>query len=459
MRDAATSWPTTLQNLKAASRFRPVDMINWSRLVKPLRTQSNEAPDFDLLAMLFHMFTRMPFDYVPHAPSGERPESWIVPPSRRLAGEPSVGLFVDAPEHLSGVATTLNNWNRQAMSHGLSMRVHSAGDRPVIEGAATFGQTGTFRLAAYEGLSLRMTSVSDVLDYVFQSDIDVFHLSTPGPVGLIGLLAARSRKRPVVSTFHTHFPAYVARLTGDPRLEEIAWSFMAWFYGQMDRIAAPSTSVRDELIQHGIRPEKIRVVGRGVDTQTFSPTHRHDAQRTEWNASPETNVLLYVGRLSKEKNLDCLADAFIELCRTRRDAVLVLVGEGPHAEPLRVKLAGLPVIFAGTRRGADLARHYASADVFVFPSETDTLGNVVLEAQASGLPVVVSSQGGPRDCMVDGGTGLIVPDMKPDTLAAALLQVISCPEKRHSMRCAARQLSLRFTHEAAFRAFWDLHRF
>ncbi|HMP91081.1 MAG TPA: glycosyltransferase family 1 protein [Kiritimatiellia bacterium] len=457
MRDVTTVLPTALQNLKAAARFRPVDMINWGRLVKPLRDHQQNQAGFDLLGMLFHMFTRMPFDYTPGSAADTKTPPWRIPPANRIGREPSVGLFVDAPEHLSGVATTLNNWNRNAIARSLSFRVHSAGDQPVIDGAVNFSQTGTFKLAAYEGLSLRMTDVANVLHYVQESDIDVFHLSTPGPVGLIGLLAARAKKRPVVSTFHTHFPSYVGRLTGDPVLEEVAWGYMRWFYGQMDRVAAPSTAIREELIEHGIDAGKVVVVGRGVDGMKFNPAHRDESLRASWGCDRQTRVLLYVGRLSREKNLDCLVEAYIRLRQQHRDIRLVLTGEGPHEQELKTTLQDSSVIFTGIKRGEELARHYASADVFVFPSETDTLGNVVLEAQASGLPVVVSSVGGPRDCVLDGISGIVLPQMNSESLAVTLDDMINRKAAMTAMKSAARRHSRRFTHEGAFDAFWNMH--
>ncbi len=454
MNEYATVIPTAINNLKSAARFRPADMIDWARLVKPLR-QNGGMESFDLYQLAFHMFTRLPFDYRPTRAGAGLPLSPWAPEG---TAEPSVGLFADSPEHLSGVARTLQNWNRIAAGRDLPFRVHSAGDQPVIPDAACFPRVGTFRLHAYDGLSIHIPQIGDVLNYARRSRFDVIHISTPGPMGLIGLLAARERNLRTVSTFHTHFPSYVARLTGDRTLEDVCWAFMRWFYNQMDRVAAPTTSIREELMEHGIEADKIAVVGRGVDRDTFSPRYRDESLRLSWGKAGVTN-LLYVGRLSKEKNLACLAESFRELAARRSDVRLVFVGDGPYQQELMRTLAGLPVVFAGVQSGEDLSRHYASGDLFLFPSETDTLGNVVLEAQASGLPVIVSSGGGPKDCVQDGVSGLVLPVMSPHTLAHAVESILADPARCTRMGIAARRHTRRFTHDAAFDAFWQLHRF
>lgn len=455
MPDYANVIPTTMNNLKAATRFRPVDFLNWIKLVKPLRDLSGgPRMEFDLYSLGFHMFTRLPFDFTPANPHAVgRPPAWVSRPAHR---DLKVGLFADSPDHLSGVATTLGHWNRTARARGLEFRVHSSGDRPVIDGGALFPRMGSFRLHAYDGLVLHMPQVGDVLDYIRDSRPDVLHLSTPGPMGLIALLAARTLGIPLVSTFHTHFPSYVERLTGDRELTEVAWSFMRWFYGQMDVVASPTRSIREELIAHGLPADRIEVAGRGVDRDRFSPRRRDEALRLEWGPR-EPVRLIYVGRLSKEKNLDCLADAYRLALASQPELQLVLVGDGPYREDLTARLADTPAVFAGVRGGEDLARHHASGDLFVFPSETDTLGNVVLEAQASGLPVIVSSGGGPKDCVQDGVTGFVLPRMTPEALAASLLTLAASRETLARMGAAARRHTLRFTHDAAFDAFWRLH--
>lgn len=433
---------------------RPLGGVDWQRVLKPLREMAGLEPDANFLSLLVRVCSRYAFSYRPlPAPSVPLPE----PLKGTWADSPRIGLFVDSPDHLSGVARTLGNWQREANSAGVGLRMHGAAPQPATQGPMTiFQAVGTFGMTAYEGLHLHVPPVRDILRYTKQSDFDIVHLSTPGPMGLTGLLAARLGGLPVVSTFHTHFPSYAARLLKDPGLEDLTWALMRWFYRQMDMVAAPTPTIRNELISHGCLPQRVRVVGRGVDTRLFHPSRRSDAFRREY-VYPCSKALLYVGRLSREKNLPLLAEAFKKLAVLRRDVVLLVVGEGPYREEMAAELQGLPVRFLGVLQGEALATAYASADCFVFPSETDTLGNVVLEAQASGLPVIVSGSGGPKDCMQDGVTGLVLPSLSADSLVNLLLESGDRPASLKTMGAAARVYSLRFTHAASFAAFRQMH--
>jgi glycosyltransferase involved in cell wall biosynthesis len=169
-------------------------------------------------------------------------------------------------------------------------------------------------------------------------------------------------------------------------------------------------------------------------------------------------MLLYVGRVSAEKNLSCLTDAFRRLCRRRRDIGLVVVGDGPYRARMERELKGLPAVFTGVQQGEDLSRTYASCDLFLFPSETDTFGVVIIEAQASGLPVMVSARGGPRDCMQEDVTGRVVRPMTPEALCAETEGLLNDPAAWMRMGQAARRHARTMTPAASFEAFWEPHR-
>lgn len=433
---------------------RPLDRVNWHRMIKPLREMAGLEPDANFFSLIVRVCSRYAFNYRPLPPPNG---PWPEPLRGAWAGSPRIGLFVDSPDHLSGVAKTLGNWQREANAAGVGLRMHGASPHPPAESPMTlFPAVGTFGMAAYEGLHLHVPPVREVLRYMKQSDFDIIHLSTPGPMGLTGLLAARLGGLPVVSTFHTHFPSYAARLLKDPALEDLTWALMRWFYRQMDMVAAPTPTIRQELIDHGCLPNRVRVVGRGVDTHVFHPGRRSEEFRKA-HVAPQRTALLYVGRLSREKNLPLLTESFKRLAAMRRDIALLVVGDGPYRAEMEAQLAGLPARFFGVLHGAELAAAYASADCFVFPSETDTLGNVVLEAQAAGIPVVVSGLGGPKDCMQDGITGLVVPALSVGGLANVLLELCDHPARLAEMGAAAHLYSKRFTHAASFEAFRRLH--
>ena len=441
--------PVALRNLSSTTAWRPMDMLNWHRLVAPLRALATQESSFTLYHVVYDMCTTFDIMYEPV----RRPARSPLPPA---GARPRVALFVDAPDHTSGVATTLRQWHAAAEAEQAGLVIHYCGPEDQFPGGVRFPPVGVLSLGVYQGLQLCMPAVQEVFRRFAEAPPDAVHLSTPGPMGLLGLIAARRAGIPVYGTFHTDFPAYAASLTGDHQLEITAWRFMRWFYGQMDRVAAPSTDIRQKLIHQGLAPHRVTVVGRGVRTDAFSPAYREPALRAQWGSGIR-HWLLYVGRLSREKNLPCLAAAFRQLAARRPDVGLVVVGEGPYQDELKQEVAGLPVVFAGLQRGEALARHYASADLFVFPSRTDTLGVVLLEAQASGLPVLVSADGGPKDCMRHRRTGFIVEPMNPTLLARQAEAVLADEEARQFMGGEARRWALQQTPEKSFRAFWQLH--
>ncbi len=442
--------PVALRNLSSTRTWRPADMVNWHRLVAPLRSLANEDSSFSPYHVFFDMCTSFEVTYQPTAPRVARPVS------SGTRERPRVALFVDAPDHTSGVATTLRQWDAAAARENAGLCIHYCGNEEQFPGGIRFDPVGTLDLGVYRGLRMCMPAVHEVFRRFAEAPPHAVHLSTPGPMGLLGLVAARRHGIPLFGTYHTDFPAYMAELTGDRPLELTAWRFMRWFYGQMERVAAPSTDIRRKLIHHGLASERVTVVGRGVRTDAFAPSHRDEKLRSEWGSGIR-HWLLYVGRISREKNLPCLVDAFRQLHGQRNDVGLVVVGEGPYLDEFKVAVEGLPVVFAGLQRGEALARHYASADLFVFPSRTDTLGVVLLEAQASGLPVLVSADGGPKDCVIPHRTGYIVEPMNPTLLARQAGAVLANEEHRLFMGREARQWAVQQTPEKSFRAFWNLH--
>jgi len=212
---------------------------------------------------------------------------------------------------------------------------------------------------------------------------DVVHLVTEGPLGWSALQAATHLRLPVVSDFRTNFHAYSCHY-GLAWLRSPIMGYLRKFHNRTACTMVPTEGLRSELAASGFK--RLKVVSRGVDTRLFDPSRRSDALRAAWGASRHTPVVLCVGRLAAEKNLDLLLSAFEDVRRLKPTARLVLVGDGPDRAALGQRCPD--AVFAGTRRGEDLAAHYASADLFFFPSVTETFGNVVPEAMASGLAVV-----------------------------------------------------------------------
>jgi glycosyltransferase involved in cell wall biosynthesis len=267
---------------------------------------------------------------------------------------------------------------------------------------------------------------------------DIIHLADPMLLGMVGLYWGHRIAVPVVAGYHTNIADYMHHFRVGPlhlgMLNEPIWAYRRFLHNQCAATLAPSPSTIATLERRGF--QRVHLWPRGVDSALFTPTRRDTAWRRAVGADDATTVILYVGRLSREKNLHILAEAY--RAAARPDARLVLVGDGPARGEMEARLQGLPVTFTGYLRGVALARAYASADLFAFPSTTETFGQVVQEAMASGLPVIGCRAEGVGDLVQHGITGLLTaPDDAAD-FAAALRTLLDDPARRQAMAHAAR---------------------
>ncbi|MDR3641247.1 MAG: glycosyltransferase [Humidesulfovibrio sp.] len=374
-------------------------------------------------------------------------------------GELKIAHFTDTFAEVNGVARTIQQQIELAGKHGKDMTVVTCTEGlkrdDINKGAARFAPVGSFSMPEYPEITLHYPPFLKLLAWCAEQDFDCILTATPGPMGLAGLAIARILKIPVHGTYHTAFPQYVRMFTEDPAMEDAAWRYMRWFYGQMDTIYAPSHSTAEDLAGRGIKAERIVVHPRGVDAERFHPNQQ--GRFFEDLGLARQFKILYVGRVSREKSLDVLAEAFRLVHLHRPDARLVIVGDGPYLEEMRAQTADLPVIFTGYLQGDVLTSAYAGADLFVFPSATDTFGNVVLEAQASGLPVVVTNSGGPREAMQPGRTGLVVAPYDPRALGMSVLDLMLDRERLASMASLARKFAAQTSFDQAFLRTWDIY--
>jgi glycosyltransferase involved in cell wall biosynthesis/predicted metal-dependent phosphoesterase TrpH len=271
----------------------------------------------------------------------------------------------------------------------------------------------------YAGLTLGVPSVFAVAEALTERRYDLVHVCAPGPAGIIATLIARVMGFPVAGSYHTELQAYARMRSAEPKVEYMMRAVLAKFYAQCKVVLSPSGAADQSLLELGIPADRLARWDRGVDLDRFNPAryapgvlpNTHSELGTRFN-------VLYVGRLSKEKGIDLLAESFL-IARDHDPRLhLVLAGRGPEEETLRRRL-GTAATFLGWVDGDRLAQVYASADLFMFASTTDTFGQVILEAQASGLPVLAVDAGGPAELIEDGRSGCLVP---PDaaSLAAAL---------------------------------------
>jgi glycosyltransferase involved in cell wall biosynthesis len=359
----------------------------------------------------------------------------------------NVAIFTDNDfGKVNGVTTSLKAALRYAPDD-IRPRIYTACGE--AESAADYFAVQSLGMAIpfYGQMTMYWPRALRLLREARRDRIDVVHLTTPGPVGLAAMFVARRAKLPMVGSFHTDLAAYTERLSGSRRLGALMREYLRWPYGSCARVLAPSESTRALLVDAKIRAEKIGLWPRGVDAQTFAPAHRSVSLRERWGVSGSKPALIYVGRISKEKGLDLLPRMEAALLRHGVDHRLILVGDGPMRSTLAASLRD--AIFTGTLPPAGVAEALASADLFVFPSDTDAAGNVVLEAQACGLPVLVSSRGGPREYMKPDETGIVCPAGDAERfghLAATLLRNV---QRRRAMGEAARAYALTQRWETA----------
>jgi glycosyltransferase involved in cell wall biosynthesis len=294
-----------------------------------------------------------------------------------------------------------------------------------------------FAIPFYRDMKIYVPSVGRLIAEARREGVNLVHLTTPGPVGLAALHVAKQLHVPLVGSFHTNLVAYTRTLSGSHALGSLMRKYLEWIYGRCERVLVPSEATRVQLIADRIAPKKIALWRRGVCTTRFTPAKRSENLRASWNAA-DVPVVLYVGRLSKEKGLGLLPVIVRRLSELRTAYRLVLVGDGPAREELQRALP--EAVFTGTLTPDQVAVAMASADVFLFPSRTDTAGNVVLEAQASGLPVIVSNAGGPSEQMIDRRTGIVCRD--DSTFEFALMSLLRHQSARRSMSSAARRYAM-----------------
>jgi len=258
---------------------------------------------------------------------------------------------------------------------------------------------------------------------------DFIHVINPVSFGLAGLREARAMNVPLVASYHTDLPGF-ARRWGLGAFYRPLYAYLRWIHDRADLNLCPSRYTQAELVAHGF--QRLMVWTRGVDTVRFNPIHRSSMWRKRLSGGqPEAPLLLYVGRLAPEKRVDWIRAVLDAIPQAR----LAIVGDGPARATLQRHFAGTPTEFIGYLKGDDLAHAYAAADIFVFPAANETLGNVVLEAMASGLPVVAPRSGGVLDNVIDQQNGLL---FDPDDRAG----LVSCVQQLLNDQSVARQMSV-----------------
>lgn len=342
-----------------------------------------------------------------------------------------------APE-INGVANTLSR-----LCDGLRLRGHRVevirprqnDDEPRGNGDDLMLCRG-WPIPGYPGLQWGQSSMHKLLRRWQRNRPDVLYIATEGPLGLSALRAARRLRIAIVSGFHTNFQQYT-RQYGLGFITRLLTSYLRWFHNRSNATLVPSVSQKIELERRGF--ERLALLSRGVDCQLFHPSRRSAFLRESWGLELGDTAVLHVGRLAPEKNLGVLKATFDSLATAypEKRLRLVIVGDGPVRATLQEQLPD--AVFCGTQRGEALATHYASGDLFLFPSMTETFGNVVLEALASGLGVVAYDEAAAAQHIRHGHNGAVAMSGDEEGFIDAARWMLENDENLRRVRLNARQ--------------------
>ncbi|WP_127530645.1 glycosyltransferase family 4 protein [Paenibacillus kobensis] len=356
-----------------------------------------------------------------------------------------LAIFTDTYEpEVNGVARTLGRWAEYLRRQGIEAAVFApdpAAGGPPRQTSIQVQRFASLPFFLYPECRLALPNPIHVRRALQDFKPTLIHVATPFNMGLFGIHYAKKYHIPLVASYHTHFDRYLP-FYNLQWMVKMLWRYMEWFHQECRAIFVPSPSTQSELSARGWREDRLHLWPRGIQTDQFYP----GANRTELLASigiePDRFVVLYVGRVAPEKDVGTAIDAFEKFQRTVcPEAVMIVCGDGPSSHELEERCARdrLPVKFLGFTALPRLREWYASADVFLFPSATETFGNVVLEAMACGAPVVCASAGGVADTVAHGSNGLLCEPGNAEAFSDALTRLYREPDERRGL--AARGLA------------------
>lgn len=366
---------------------------------------------------------------------------------------PKVAWFTDSFTNMDGVSKTCRAFLQSARKRGLDLTMITCSDEDVsgIEGVQNFEPIHSFALPNYEKVQQHLPSVIRVMRYLESQEFNSFVISTPGPVGLLGLLFSKLFQVPAHGIYHTDLPRIAMRVSNDTFFGQVALGITKTFYSQMKTVFAPCRWYAQDVEQMDVPANRVKILERWIDSTHFSPKKKDSCY---WDVK-EPVKLLFVGRISKDKNPELLMKTYQQLAERHDNFVLNVVGDGPYFNEMKEKTQHWSRFnMTGAKYGEDLAKAFASSDFFIYPGLLDTFGNVVIEAQASGLPCVVMNEGGPPELVKPGETGFIA--RCENEFIQLTEQLILQRENRQWMsQRAAAYATERFAEPLIFENFWD----
>ncbi len=342
-----------------------------------------------------------------------------------------VAIFTGNYNHIrDGVSLTLNRLVAFLLKQNVEVLVFGQTvENPALEHAGTLIPVPSIKLPGRPEYRFSRSFPKTVRKKLKDFDPDIVHIATPDYLGLRALKWAKKNQKPIVASYHTHFSSYLKyyRLS---LLEPILWKYLKWFYRHCRQVYVPSPSMAKFLKENNIESD-LRIWARGIDLDQFNPQKRDEAWREKHGFKEQDVVITFISRLVWEKNLKLYADVVNRLKKKYPQARALIVGDGPAGEGLKKMLP--EAVFTGFLTGVELASAYANSDIFFFPSDTETFGNVTLEAMASGLPCVVADATGSRSLVEHGKNGYIAPVERSDKFYKFIEQLIIDETERLKM--------------------------
>jgi glycosyltransferase involved in cell wall biosynthesis len=391
--------------------------------------------------------------------------SWYRQVKSEPAAEPMVACVGENLDEVNGIALTSRIMLRELRLIGKQVFIFGTAfheNMPRKEGpdGSVVMAPGRYSMdqAGYPASEVAMLRLDSFILFLRENPVDVIEFQTPGPVSVQCLVAAKFAGIKTLSHYRTDIITY-AKLLVKNRLG--VWIINTWttlMTRWMGPVVVPSEAYRKKVREMGVPDDRIYKLPRGVDFRNFHPEKAGNGAWQELKLPSAGVKMLYVGRVSREKNLDALADAFPGLAEQVPGISLTIVGAGPYLIGLKERFAGRKdVHFTGVIHGEMLSGIFASADMLVFPSLTDTFGNSVVEALASGIPCITSDEGGPREIIVDGECGLVFEHARPGDLEEKILSLARDPAKLAAFKAKARERAMLFTYDRSAKAFWDFY--
>jgi glycosyltransferase involved in cell wall biosynthesis len=406
--------------------------------------------------------TALPFLFAAHHFARQRGlaldvlAAWTASPRPAITAR--LAIFSDSLHQIDGVTSSLRRFVRHARASGRTVRIPYCGERPPqtvdTEVYVPLAGVASYSSNLYSAMEFHVPSLLGTIDWMWRQDITHVELATPGPMGLVGLLAARLLRLPVTASYHTDVPELLRQLSSSPVLHAGARSLVSWFYRTVDRVFVFSEASRQRLVEIGVPAERLEKIPVTIDPHEFSPDHRCSEVFRSFGICAGARVVLTVGRLSREKNLPLIIAAIDRLQASAHPPVLVIAGDGPERAALSASCANKPyVVFVGPQEGGVLQRMYANASVFVFAGQIDTLGLATMEAMASGVPVLVPATAAIAEHVIDGVSGYCY-EFGVDGLAERLREVLDAPAQRAAVAANARRAMVDRWAQASFTDLW-----